>query len=595
MTVTAELPLIVSAAALASVALVLSFDHRDGPRIETIRGIAILLGAIGVLAPLVLTPLLDPARSSGHALWQWSAAGGPTVQASYRFDGTGAIGVAVGGAYTLAGLMGISRATRRHPMLPSAILAAGLVFIALAVTEDLIADTVVLGTLASITILAALAVAPLPATTRLAAYLAVGLQLFVLAALLVSRYGGASFRFDAIYPGAVSPDVVLASSAGAALFAGLYPFIPWRFRAQRRAAELEPLRGLVTMPVGIGALLVLLRLLDVTRADLTTIALPTLGPEWRAAVALGSASALGVITWRRAAIPTRRFAIATFLVALAIAYPAIHWSHVILLAALLSVLYAATVSLAIPEEWSVVRYDVTLAAFWVGLALGTPTAIAGSLFILLADGATALAESVWTDPQRTSLVVTAGTTATMTGLIVVGAGALTAGDVGAQGLAIACVVAIGALVLVHVGRRLSDATAPIGLDSLAVVVALGATVLLALLASVPLADAAALGGRPVAAGAANAPLLLSAIVASAALLVVVARSMRPFVPDLGPFAERLRALIAIADPVPAGLAAFGALDSVASRAASTFAVFERRAGVWLATLLIVAILVWSVR
>ena len=70
-------------------------------------------------------------------------------------------------------------------------------------TEDLIAGTVVLGVLASITILATLAVAPLPATTRLAAYLAVGVQFFVLAALLVSRFGGASFRFDSIAPSSV--------------------------------------------------------------------------------------------------------------------------------------------------------------------------------------------------------------------------------------------------------------------------------------------------------------------------------------------------------------------------------------------------------
>ena len=29
------------------------------------------------------------------------------------------------------------------------------------------------------------------------------------------------------------------------------------------------------------------------------------------------------------------------------------------------------------EQWDVVRYDVTLAAFWIALAIGTPTSIAG--------------------------------------------------------------------------------------------------------------------------------------------------------------------------------------------------------------------------
>jgi len=255
MVVTAELPLICSAAALALVALTLFLARHSAAA----RNVAILFAVAAGVAPLLLAALIEPAHSAGRALWEWSAAGGPTVQASYRFDGIAAIGVAVGAAYTGAGLFGAARATERHPLLPSAVLAMGLVFFALAVTEDLIAGTVVLGVLASITILATLAVAPLPATTRLAAYLAVGIQFFVLAALLISRYGGASFRFDAIGPGAISPGSILSASIGAALFAGLYPFIPWRFRAQLRGPELERLRGVVTMPAGVGATLLLLR------------------------------------------------------------------------------------------------------------------------------------------------------------------------------------------------------------------------------------------------------------------------------------------------------------------------------------------------
>src|SRR5438874_1175757 len=180
--------------------------------------VAIAAAIAASAAPLVLGAILDPARASGRALWEWSAAGGPTVRASYRFDGVGAIGVAVGSAYAAAGSFGAARTTPRHPLLPSAILALGLVFLALAVTDDLIAATVVLGVLGALTILATLAVAPLPATTRLAAYVAVGVQFFVLAALLVSRFGGASFRFDAIPASAVSPGAVLAASVGAALF-----------------------------------------------------------------------------------------------------------------------------------------------------------------------------------------------------------------------------------------------------------------------------------------------------------------------------------------------------------------------------------------
>ena len=51
-------------------------------------------------------------------------------------------------------------------------------------------------------------------------------------------------------PPAVTPEAILAASIGAALFAGLYPFIPWRFHAQLRGPELERLRGVITMPAG---------------------------------------------------------------------------------------------------------------------------------------------------------------------------------------------------------------------------------------------------------------------------------------------------------------------------------------------------------
>lgn len=547
-------------------------------------------------APLVLAAAIDPSRTAGRALWEWSAAGGPTVQASYRFDGIAAIGVSVGAAYAAAGLFGAARAAKRHPLLPSAILAIGLVFFALVATEDLIAATVVLGVLASITILAALAVAPLPATTRLAAYLAVGIQFFVLAALLVSRFGGASFRFDAIPPTAVSPGAILAASIAAALFAGLYPFIPWRFRAQLRGAELERLRGIITMPAGIGASLVLVRLLGATRGDLTSIALPGVPDELRllAIVVVYVPVAIAAARGRRA--PVRGAIVATLVVGLVVAYPALHWSHLILIAALLSVLYAATVSLALPEQWDVVRYDVTLAALWVALAIGTPTAVAGGLLIVVADAVGALAESIWTEASAVYIVVIARSAAAVTGLVIVGLGSLVAIDGGAQGLAITALLAIVALVLVHVGLRLDLADVPLALDGLAAAAALGVTALVGLAVAVP----AYLGittafGRAFTPTAASAPFAYLATVAVATLLVVVARSLRPFVPDLRPFAQRLREAIAIADPVPAGQAAFAALDAIASRTTATFSLFEERAGVWLATLLIIAVLVWSVR
>lgn len=587
---TAELPLICSAVALALVALALAV----GPRSRLAASIAIVLAVVASVAPLALATVIDPARAAGRALWEWSAAGGPTVRASYRFDGIAAIGVAVGAAYAGAGLFGAARTTKRHPLLPSAILAIGLVFFALAVTEDLIAGTVVLGVLASITIFATLAVAPLPATTRLAAYLAVGVQFFVLAALLLSRFGGASFRFDAITPGSVSPGAILAASIGAALFAGLYPFIPWRFRAQLRGPELERLRGVITMPAGVAASLLLLRLLGTTRGDVTSVTLPGVPLEWRALAAVLAMVPVGLAARRSGRMPVRGAIVAALLIGLLAAYPALHWAHLILIAALLSVLYAAAVSLALPEQWDVVRYDVTLAAFWIALAVGTPTAIAGGLFILVADALVALVESIWT--RGGYGVVIAGSAATVTGLIVIGLGSLVAMDAGAQGLAIAGLLAIAALVLVHVGRRLDGVAVPLALDGLAAAAALGITTLIGLAVSVPLYQGVTVAfGRPFEPGVANTPFGFLAATAVATLLVVVARSLRPFMPDLAPFATRLRDVIAIADPVPAGHAAFAALDAIASRTTATFSLFEQRAGVWLATLLIIAVLLWSVR
>lgn len=585
---TAELPLIASATALALVGLLLA------TRSKYALPIAIVGAIFACVAPLVLATLIDPANVAGRALWEWSAAGGPTVRASYRFDGIAAIGVAVGAAYAGAGLFGAARASRRHPLLPSAVLALGLVFFALAVTEDLIAGTVVLGVLAAITVLAALAVAPLPATTRLSAYLAVGIQFFVLAALLLSRFGGASFRFDAISPDSVSPGAIVAASIGAALFAGLYPFIPWRFRAQLRGPDLERLRGVITMPAGVAASVLLLRLLATTRGDITAVGLPGLDLQWRIVAALATLLAFGVGAWRARRLPRRAAILTVAIVAALAGYGAIHWADVVLVATLLTVLYAAGVSLALPEQWEVVRYDVTLAAFWIALAVGTPTAIAGGLFILVADALVALAESIWA--RGGYVIVIAGSSATLTGLIVIGSGSLTTMDIGAEALSLAGLVAIGLLVLVHVGRRLDRVGVPLALDGLAAASALGITTLIGLAASVPLYQGVSLVfGRPFEPGIASTPFGFLAAIAVATLLVMIARSIRPFMPDLEPVAVRLRELIAVADPVPAGQLGFAALDAITSRTAAIFNLFEQRAGVWLATFLIIAVLVWSVR
>src|SRR2546422_1296517 len=148
----------------------------------------------------------------------------------------------------------------------------GFVFIAVVVTIDLVAAIVVLAVLAAATAFATVLVAPAPSAMRLAAYFAVGLQGFVVAALLIARQGGASLAIGLIAPTAISPGAILAATAGAALFAGLYPFVPWRYeRARATAAEREPLRGLLAMPAGLAASLILPRVLRAADINLSTL------------------------------------------------------------------------------------------------------------------------------------------------------------------------------------------------------------------------------------------------------------------------------------------------------------------------------------
>ena len=80
-----------------------------------------------------------------------------------------------------------------------------------------------------------------------------------------------------------------------------------------------------------------------------------------------------------------------------------------------------------------------------------------------------------------------------------------------------------------------------------------------------------------------------------ALAVVAARRARPLLPALERLAARLQDFVWAADPVPAGIAAFRALERAVTLSSAGFALFEQRAGVWLATILIVALLIWSAR
>jgi len=557
------------------------------------------LGMLGCvlagLGPVLLFPYLtsDPAHAT--ALWEWSAVGGPTIQASYRLDGLAAMGLAIGALYTAAALIATTRVPSRSSLLRPALLMNGFVLMTLAVTDDLVALTVVLRRASASTIFVALLVAPPAAAARVTAYLAAGVQAFVVADLLVTRFGGASFRFEEISPDSVSPGVILAATIGGALFAGLYPFVPWGYRHEE-SGERESLRGLLTMPAGVGATIVLLRIIGATRIDLSQLRLPGVVPAPLIALAgVFFVFALWRLSRRRPR-SRRRVAVAALLLLLAGLYPWLHWSHIVIVACALTVAYAAAVSLALPDQWLVTQYDVTLAAAWIGIATGTPTAVSGALLLLAGGGLVALADAFWMPPHRAYVVMLASTTTVVTGCLIIAVGALDTPDPVTMALALLAILFVIVLELVHVGRRLDVAAAPSDLEAAATVVAFLTTMLVAISFGGPLFDALARAfGRPFDRDLEGAAYTLAALGVIAAMLAVVAGAVRPLLPDMAPVGERLERLVSIADPVPAAASSFRALERSATVVSTLFVLFEQRAGVWLALVLIVGVLFWVVR
>jgi hypothetical protein len=589
--VRAEFALFAAALTLSLVALLVAPRRiAQAWRVPT----ALLVATIGAVSPLLLYQLIDPSLAAGRALWEWSAAGGPTIQAFYRLDGLGAVAIAAGFAYVAAALLANARSAASPRLLPSLALAIGFVFIAVVVTVDLVAATVAIAVLAAVTAFGLLLVAPAPSAMRIAAYFAVGIQGFVVAALLIARQGGASLAFGAISPSAISPGAVLAATAGAALFAGLYPFVPWRYQPAQAlaAAEREPLRGLLAMPAGVAASIVLLRVLGVTSLDLSTLGLPAFGLIPRL-VFLGLLLVVFAVRSRARGRASRRAIVITLIGAAVLAgWDELHWSYLVLAAAALTVSYAAAVSLALPDQWEVARHDVTLATLWVAFAVGTPIALAAGLFILVGAAFAAVLESVWMPPHRAYMATMATSVWTVTGVIGLAAGAAMAADPVTAVAAFLVTLLVLGLELSHAGRRLASGEAPPDLDIAAAVAALISTALVASLLSLPIPDALASLRRPL---EPIDPVIALGTVVAATILVIAARMLRPLLPTFGALANRLQRFVWAADPVPTGVAMFRALERATTIASAGFALFEQRAGVWLAAVLIVALLVWSTR
>jgi hypothetical protein len=558
------------------------------------RGASHRLGALFVVAgsavPIVLAPLIDPSRAGGRALWEWSAVGGPRIEASYQLDALAAIALSLAVAFAGSALATVGRTERRHPALPALILALGLVTIALVVTNDLVAAIVVLAVLAILTVLALFAVATVPATARAAAYLAVGLQAWVLAALLISRHGSPTFLLGSMPATAISAGSILAATLGALLFAGLYPVVAWSI-SEGEPGDLGRLGSLVLMPAGISATVLLLRLVGASDADTAAIALPEVAGEIRLALAVVVLSAVALAVARSGAIPRRPLGVGIVAVVALAAYPLLGWAHVVLLAAILTAAYAAVVSLTMPEQWETVRSDLGLVALWIGIATASPLGVAGGLVALFGRGAAALATSLWLVPHRDYIAFVSGSAIYVAGVIAVGAGAVLAADPSLVALGGAGAVVLILLEIAQVGRRFRIVDVPTDLDLTSGLVA----ALLAFFAAVTTVPLEATVRERLSGPEALTPTHLLAMALVAAAAVILARTVRPLLPYVEAIAERSGPVMRALDPAPIGLGALGVLEAATTRGAAAFALFERRGGVWLATALIVGLLVWSVR
>lgn len=583
----AELALVPSAVALAISGL-LFFLQRRGTWSHLLGTLLVLTSAA---LPVVLQQRIDPLRAQGRALWEWSAVGGPTVEASYRVDALAAIAVALTVAFAGAALATAARAERRHPALPGLLLAIGFVGIAAVVADDLVAAIVLLAVLSALTVLALLAVAPAATTARAAAYLAIGLQAWVLAALLVSRHGSASFQFGDIPAGAVSLGATLAATVGALLFAGLYPVVAWSFDGDG-APDPGPLGALILVPAGVAGSLLLVRLVGSGQLEPALIALPEIDGEVRLVLAVIVLIAVALPAVRTGRVPARPIVVGGATLVLLALYPLVAWAHLVLLGAILTIAYAAVTSLAVPDRWETVRSDLALVVLWIGIASGSSLAVAGGLLALGARAVSALATSAWLVPHRDYVALVGGSAAFLTGVAAAAIGAAAAPDITVAVLGILAAVLLVALELAQVGRHFRIAEVPAGLDVASGVVAL----LLAALGSVvTVAALEPVVHQHLAAGTAADPALVLAIAAVAALIVILARTVRPLLPYLELVAERSGPVIRVLDPVPVGVGVFRTLEATTVRANAAFGLFERRAGVWLATLLIVGLLVWAVR
>jgi len=208
----------------------------------------------------------------------------------------------------------------------------------------------------------------------------------------------------------------------------------------------------------------------------------------------------------------------------------------------------------------------------------------------------ALANAFWMPPHRAYIAMLASTTVIVAGALAIAVGALESPEPITVALALIAITAVIALELVHVGRRLDVAAAPEDLEITATVIAFLSTIFVAIVFGAPTLDALRSAfGRALDHELQSIAYTTAALAVLASVLVVVAGAVKPLLPDTTPVGTRLARVVGFADPVPVAAASFRALERAATVASGLFALFEQRAGVWLALVLIVGVLFWAVR
>lgn len=591
MTFVPELLLAFPALGIAVSALVASQSQRS----RAYAWIALGSATIAGLAPLFAVERFVGGPAAGRALWEWSAAGGPVVHATYHVDALALVGAAAVTLVTAAALQVVFAMRPRSPLLAPLILAQGFALLILVAVNDLVAGTLIAGTVAALTVAVGLLVAPAPAAARLAAALAFGVESLGVAALLAARFGIGTFDLDSIPSAAIGPGVLAMTALAGTLFCGLYPFVPWRYERQTaQVTSLGALRGALVFPTGIAVTVLALRLIAATRESPVTFPLPEIAEGWRAAVAVALLAVTAVAVVAGPAAARRRRAITGLaLLLLLAATPRLGWSHAVALLALLTVGYASVASVAIPEEWAVARFDVRLAVIWAALAAGAPLALFGALLGVVAS---ALSLAIEVAPVAVRSRTTAQAMArvlTVLGPFVALVGLASTPDPVVGALAGAVLLWAGLLEIGHAVRvTREEGWLPPNERWYGALAAL-ASALLLLVAAGPAVARAARDALPTARADWSDPALLAigALFAALTTSVVALPEIARF--EVAWLVGPVRRVLVAADPVPAALIAYRFVEVWSRRAGAGFAAFEDRAGVWLATLLIALTLLWA--